>query len=216
MDPATAMVIGTLEPTPLVWRWVRRAISAGAEIVRSGPDVRVPRYAADDPVDLTGFERVDALAAPATGDDVLVMLVSRPGDRRTTGHGDGAVAGLSGDELVVLVPADGGRAAAEDSAEAGRAWVALVSLAGRPRNATAFDPLGREAAPRRDATVMRRSARPIPRTGCAPAPAARPDRGLSVRATFARTGPFDSTAGLARPPLVLVGSRDVRGRRPVR
>lgn len=232
MDLATAMVIGTLEPTPLVWRWVRRTISAGAEIYRPRPDARVVRYAADDPVDLTGLERVDSLAAPTTGNDVLVMLVSRTGDHdgdhrgdhdgdhhgdhhgdhRTRGHGNGAVAGLSGDELVVLVPADGGRAAAEDSAEAGRAWVALVSLAGRPRNTTAFEPIVREATARRDATVNRRSTRPIPRTGCAPAPAARPDRGLSARATFARTGSFDSAA----PPLVLVGGRDVRGRRPVR
>ena len=246
MDPATAIVIGTLEPTPLVWRWVRRAISAGAEIVRPRTGVRSPRFAVDDPVDLTGFERVDALAAPVTGNDVLVMLVSRTGDhdgdlhgdRATGGHGAGAVAGLSGDELVVLLPADGGRAAAEDSAEAGRAWVALVSLAGRPRNTTAFEPLVREATARRDATAIRRSARPIPRTGCAPAPAARPDRGLSARATFARTGPFSSGptteatgsagaagaaggagiagAGVGAPRLVLVGGRDVRGRRPVR
>lgn len=214
MDPATAMVIGTLEPTPLVWRWVRRAISAGAEIRRPRPETGMPRYAADAPVDLAGLERIDALAAP-TGDDVLVMLVSRTGDH----DGDGAVAGLSGDELVVLVPAGRGHEpAAEDSAEAGRAWVALVSLAGRPRNTTAFEPPVREAAVRRDATASRRSARPIPRTGCAPASTARPDRGLSARATFARTGPFNSSV----PRLVLVGGRethdthDMHGRRPVR
>jgi hypothetical protein len=211
VDPATAIVIGTLEPSPLVWRWVRRAISAGAEIRRPRRGSRVPRYAAGGPIDLDGFEPVDELAAPVTGDDVLVMLASRTGRR----HGDGVVAGLSGDEFVVLLPADGGpragqfpaRPAEEDSADAGRAWVALVGLAGRLRNPTALEPLGRGATPRRDATVIRRPARSVPRTGCAPVPSARPDRGLSARATFARTGP---------PALVLVGGRDVCGRESVR
>jgi hypothetical protein len=186
VDPATAMVIGTLEPSPLVWRWVRRAISAGAEVrrPRRGLDAtrnasqyatrnasqyatrNATRYAAGGPIDLDGFERIDELGAPAAGDDVLVMLAGRH-------RGGDVVAGFSGDECVVLLPADwqvpaeqdSERDSEHDSAHAGRAWVALVGLAGRP------------------------------------------DRGLSARATFARTGP---------PGLVPVHDGDARRLEPAR
>ncbi len=162
MNPATAMVIGTLEPSPLVWRWVRRAISAGAEVRRPRPGCpstpRASRYAAGAPTDLDGFERIDELGAPATGDDVFVMLAARQ-------QGGTVIAGFSGDECVVLLPADRHVPAEPDSAQAGRAWVVLVGLAGRP------------------------------------------DRGLSARATFARTGP---------PALVPVHDRDARRLEPAR
>ena len=161
MDPATAMVIGTLEPSPVVWRWVRRAISAGAEVRRPRSEVHAPRYAVGGPIDLDGFERIDELGAPAAGDDVLVMLAGRH-------QSANVIAGFSGDECVVLLPADRQMPAEPDlahEAHAGRAWVALVGLAGRP------------------------------------------DRGLSARATFARTGP---------PALVPVHDRDARRLEPAR
>jgi GGDEF domain-containing protein len=128
VDPTTAIVIGTLEPSPLVWRWVRRAMSAGADIRRACTWSHAARYAAGRSIDLDMFERIDDIAAPASGDGVLVMLAVRH-------RGGNVVAGFSGDECVVLLPAvepmPAEQDSAPDSAQAGRAWVALVGLAGR-------------------------------------------------------------------------------------
>ena len=97
-------------------------------------------------IDLGTFERVDPSFGPAAGDETVVILASRTLD----GAGGATIAGLSGDEVVVLLSADelalaglseSGDSSA-DSDGAGSAWVALVSLAGRIRNATAIGQAG--------------------------------------------------------------------------
>ena len=155
---ATATVIGALKASPVVRRWVRQARSAGAEIWRPRKDLPTKQYVGvHEPltsmpvrglrIDLGTFERVDPSFGPAAGDETVVILASRTVD----GAGGATIAGLSGDEVVVLLSADelalaglseSGDSSA-DSDGAGSAWVALVSLAGRIRNATAIGQAGR-------------------------------------------------------------------------
>lgn len=173
---ATATVIGALKASPVVLRWVLKARSAGAEIRRPRREIR---YAAGtgtgQVLDLEAFERVDDTFGRPAGAEELVVLASRTGDAA-----DATIAGLHGDEIVVLLPAG----TTVDHDEPGRAWVALVGLAGRPGNTTVIEPSVRETTARRGAAVIRH-----PRTGGVPATAARTDRGLSARGKYGRTGP---------------------------
>jgi hypothetical protein len=167
---ATATVIGALEASPVVRRWVRQARTAGAEIWR--PRKGLPTKATAgvlEPltsptlrgrtIDLAGFERVDGSFAPPPGDEAVVILASR-----TVDGGGGTIAGLSGDEVLVLLSADDELALSQvplsgtssaDSDGSGSAWVALVSLAGRIRNATTIGQAGRPGRSDHDRPVRR-------------------------------------------------------------
>jgi hypothetical protein len=166
---ATATVIGALKASPVVRRWVRQARSAGAEIWRPRKDLPTKQYVrVHEPltsmpvrglrIDLDTFERVDPSFGPAA-DETVVILASRTVD----GACGATIAGLSGDEVVVLMSADelawaGLSESGDSSADndgAGSAWVALVSLAGRIRNVTA---IGQAAGSDHDRPVTARTA----------------------------------------------------------
>lgn len=165
MEPtAAATVIGALKASSAVRRWVCQARSAGAEIWRPRKEAWTGQQqrpmldshefaaASDIPslrgrtIELDMFERIDNSFGRATGEEALVVLASRA----QSGDSYEAIAGLSGDELVMLLSAADAAAltgsqhsddsAAEQTDGAGSAWVALVSLAGRLRNATVIGP----------------------------------------------------------------------------
>jgi hypothetical protein len=233
---ATATIVGVLDVSPVVWRWVRQAALVGAEIRRPRRSAPVGSVGArrsfrsasvvsttgpirpgllGAQVDVHSCDSVDGEVGPASDDVALVVMASRS----HTPDSDGGIAGLSGDEFLILVssgeelPLSAPPAISDmpDLNEQGRGWVALVGMAGRMQVGGFLNPSGREPAAHRDDAAIRRSAGSTPRTGCAPVPAsARTDRGLSARPIVARTGPLAPVIGT----ISAHGSRRIR--KPVR